>query len=207
VDRAVEPFPRTCDHLDILHPDAQVHPGAFPQSRPNGRAPGSLLRGSMLGTIVGWRIAVTSSWTSPRLSTRIRACSHQFDPAHERGADPPDAKKRSGARPGWNGGLYAFMRLVSATDAGGELYAKRVTMIEPSSPTTGERAEQRGLARLSVETLTGLEPRARGARALRRWERVQEAGKHRAGPYRGAAGSDSGGGGLRLGQDPAPSAG
>ncbi len=44
---------------------------------------------------------------------------------------PPDAKKRDGARPGWDGGLYAFMRRVLATDAGGELYARRQTMIEP----------------------------------------------------------------------------
>ena len=44
---------------------------------------------------------------------------------------PPDAKKRAGARPGWDGGLYAFMRRVLATDAGAELYAKRQTMIEP----------------------------------------------------------------------------
>jgi transposase len=44
---------------------------------------------------------------------------------------PPDAKKRAGARPGWDGGLYSFMRRVLATDAGGELYAKRQTMIEP----------------------------------------------------------------------------
>ena len=44
---------------------------------------------------------------------------------------PPDAKKRAGARPGWDGGLYAFMRRVLDTDAGGELYAKRQTMIEP----------------------------------------------------------------------------
>jgi transposase len=44
---------------------------------------------------------------------------------------PPDAKKRAGARPGWDGGLYAFMRRVLDTNAGGELYAKRQTMIEP----------------------------------------------------------------------------
>ena len=43
----------------------------------------------------------------------------------------PDAKKRDGTRPGWDGGLYAFMRRVLATDAGGELYANRQTMIEP----------------------------------------------------------------------------
>ena len=31
---------------------------------------------------------------------------------------PPDAGKRKGARPGWDGGRYAFMRRVLATDAG-----------------------------------------------------------------------------------------
>jgi hypothetical protein len=35
----------------------------------------------------------------------------------------PDANKRAGARPGWNGGLCAFMRRVLATDEGGALYA------------------------------------------------------------------------------------
>jgi hypothetical protein len=37
---------------------------------------------------------------------------------------PPDAGKRAGARPGWDGGLYTFMRRVLATDHGGGLYAK-----------------------------------------------------------------------------------
>jgi hypothetical protein len=44
---------------------------------------------------------------------------------------PPDAGKRRGARPGWDGGLYAFMRRVLATDLGGALYRKRQWMIEP----------------------------------------------------------------------------
>ncbi len=44
---------------------------------------------------------------------------------------PPDANKRAGARPGWHGGLYAFMRRVLATEHGGALYAKRQTMVEP----------------------------------------------------------------------------
>ena len=43
----------------------------------------------------------------------------------------PDANKRKGARPGWDGGLYAFMRRVLATPAGAELYRKRTAMIEP----------------------------------------------------------------------------
>src|SRR5207247_418910 len=44
---------------------------------------------------------------------------------------PPDADKRGGARPGWDGGLYSFMRRALATDHAGALYAKRKAMIEP----------------------------------------------------------------------------
>jgi transposase len=44
---------------------------------------------------------------------------------------PPDADKRRGPRPGWDGGRYAFMRNVLETVAGGELYAQRQRMIEP----------------------------------------------------------------------------
>ena len=44
---------------------------------------------------------------------------------------PPDAGKRKGTRPGWDGGLYAFMRRVLESDLGGGLYRKRKTMIEP----------------------------------------------------------------------------
>jgi hypothetical protein len=44
---------------------------------------------------------------------------------------PPDAGKRSGRRPGWDGGLYSLMRRVLDTDLGGGFYAKRQGMIEP----------------------------------------------------------------------------
>jgi hypothetical protein len=44
---------------------------------------------------------------------------------------PPDASKRMGTRPGWDGGRYAFMRRVLQTDAGAALYRKRQQMIEP----------------------------------------------------------------------------
>jgi transposase len=44
---------------------------------------------------------------------------------------PPDATKRKGPRPGWDGGAYAFMRRVLETDVGGALYRKRQGMIEP----------------------------------------------------------------------------
>jgi transposase len=44
---------------------------------------------------------------------------------------PPDAGKRKGARPGWEGGRYDFMRRVLETDTGRDLYSKRQGMIEP----------------------------------------------------------------------------
>ena len=44
---------------------------------------------------------------------------------------PPDSKNRQGARPGWDGGPYAFMRRVLATEHGRGLYRKRQAMIEP----------------------------------------------------------------------------
>ena len=44
---------------------------------------------------------------------------------------PPDAGKRQGTRPGWQGGRYAFMRRVLASEQGGALYAQRKAMIEP----------------------------------------------------------------------------
>src|SRR5215216_1637496 len=57
---------------------------------------------------------------------------------------PPDASKRRGARPGWDGGLYAFMRRVLATEHGGSLYRKRQPMIEP---VFGQTKHNRGIDR------------------------------------------------------------
>lgn len=44
---------------------------------------------------------------------------------------PPDAGLRKNTRPGWDGGLYAFMRRVLATEQGQELYRKRKATVEP----------------------------------------------------------------------------
>jgi transposase len=44
---------------------------------------------------------------------------------------PPDAGLRKGARPGWTGGLYAFMRRVLASPEGRALYRQRQITIEP----------------------------------------------------------------------------
>ncbi len=44
---------------------------------------------------------------------------------------PPDAAKRKGTRPGWDGGAYSHMRRVLSTELGRALYRKRQAMIEP----------------------------------------------------------------------------
>jgi len=69
---------------------------------------------------------------------------------------PPDAGKRKGARPGWDGGLYAFMRRALSTHRGGELYAKPNGMIEPVFANTKfnrriDRLQRRGRAAASSE--------------------------------------------------------
>jgi hypothetical protein len=43
---------------------------------------------------------------------------------------PPDAGLRQGARPGWDGGLYAFMRRVLSTEQAKALYRKRRETVE-----------------------------------------------------------------------------
>jgi hypothetical protein len=56
---------------------------------------------------------------------------------------PPDAKKRRGARPGWQGGRYEWMRRVLATEHG-ERLRKRSQTIEPMF---GHTKHNRGMSR------------------------------------------------------------
>jgi transposase len=57
---------------------------------------------------------------------------------------PPDANKRKGNRPGWDGGLYSFMRRVLDTEAGSALYRRRQQLIEPVFANT---KHNRGITR------------------------------------------------------------
>jgi transposase len=62
---------------------------------------------------------------------------------------PPDSSNRRGTRPGWDKGLYAFMRRVLETDQGRALYVKRKSLIEPVFAQTKfnrriERFQRRG---------------------------------------------------------------
>jgi transposase len=44
---------------------------------------------------------------------------------------PPDGGLNEGTRPGWNEGMYAFMRRVLSSDHGAELYKHRKATVEP----------------------------------------------------------------------------
>ena len=57
---------------------------------------------------------------------------------------PPDAKKRKGARPGWQGGRYEWMRRVLFTELGQRLYRKRSQTVEPMF---GHTKHNRGMSR------------------------------------------------------------
>jgi hypothetical protein len=54
---------------------------------------------------------------------------------------PPDAGNRKGARPGWDGGRYAFMRRVLKTDLAKQLYGKLQVTSSRCSPTPSSTAE------------------------------------------------------------------
>jgi hypothetical protein len=57
---------------------------------------------------------------------------------------PPDGGVREGTRPGWDGGMYAFMRHALASDTGAELYKLRKQSIEPAF---GQIKHNRGINR------------------------------------------------------------
>jgi Transposase DDE domain len=56
---------------------------------------------------------------------------------------PPQSPKRQDARPGWQGGRYAWMRHLLSTDLGAELYRKRQGMIEA---VFGQTKHNRGMS-------------------------------------------------------------
>jgi transposase len=69
---------------------------------------------------------------------------------------PPDSSRRRAPRPGWDGGLYAFMRRVLASERGAELYRQRQQLIEPVFAQTKfnrgmERFHRRGRSAVRTE--------------------------------------------------------
>ena len=57
---------------------------------------------------------------------------------------PPDSGLRTEPRPGWNKGLYAFMRVVLSTEHGQTVYRRRTATVEP---VFGQLKHNRGFQR------------------------------------------------------------
>jgi len=68
-------------------------------------------------------VADAGYWHQPQMENIVNRGIHVLV--------PPDSSRRKSPRPGWDGGAYAFMRRVLATELGGALYGKRKWMIEP----------------------------------------------------------------------------
>jgi hypothetical protein len=69
---------------------------------------------------------------------------------------PPDASKRADTRPGWNDGMYAFMRRVLESELGRQLYRRRQAIVEPVFADTKfnrrlERFQRRGRSAVNSE--------------------------------------------------------
>jgi transposase len=69
---------------------------------------------------------------------------------------PPDASKRRDTRPGWNDGMYAFMRRVLRSELGQQLYRRRQALVEPGFADLKfnrklERFQRRGRSAASSE--------------------------------------------------------
>ncbi len=69
---------------------------------------------------------------------------------------PPDSRNQKGARPGWEGGRYAWMRRLLATELGERLYRKRSQTVEPMFGHTKhnrcfERFHRRGRGAVRTE--------------------------------------------------------
>lgn len=69
---------------------------------------------------------------------------------------PPDASKRTDTRPGWNDGMYAFMRRVLESELGVSSIADASAIVEPVFADTKfnrrlERFQRRGRAAVNSE--------------------------------------------------------
>ena len=106
-----------------------------------------------------------ASWESRKVSSRDAGYWHQqqMERIVDRGIPvliPPDSSRRKGTRPGWDGGAYAFMRRVLATDRGGELYGQR------------QNDDRAGLRRHQVQPRHRPLPTPRPSRPPRRWRLI-----------------------------------
>jgi len=136
-------------------------PPATPESTINTTDLDSRLVKGMRGWLQGYNAQAAGVTDGPEVVLADAGYWHQ-EQMERAGADgiqgliPPDSRRRKGTRPGWDGGLYAFMRRVLATEVGMELYRRRQHLIEPVFANTKfnrklERFHRRGRSAVRTE--------------------------------------------------------
>jgi transposase len=134
----------------VLAAEVMVSSPDFGHLEPMFAATGRELKAAGVSAVPEVLLADAGYWHQEQME-RIMAAGTQV-------LVPPDSSRRRGksTRPGWDGGLYAFMRRVLSTDRGGELYGKRQPMIEPVFANTKfnrkiTRFHRRGRAAVRTE--------------------------------------------------------
>src|SRR5271166_6488606 len=107
----------------VIAAEVTVDPGDFGHLQPMLDAARSELETAGVTETPGVLLADAGYWNKEQMENVI---NHGIQVLI-----PPDAGKRKGTRPGWDGGAYAHMRRVLSTELGHELYRKRQAMIEP----------------------------------------------------------------------------
>ena len=128
----------TNEHQIVIAAEIQtvVHPTSGTWSRCVDRRPPRAGRPSASATGPPW-------WSpTPATGTPSRCNGSSIDGIAV--LIPPDSSLRTTPRPGWNGGLYAFMRHVLRASTAAALYRQRQPMIEP---VFGQIKHNRGLDR------------------------------------------------------------
>jgi Transposase DDE domain len=107
----------------VIAAEVTVDPGDFGHLQPILNAAQSELEDAGVSDTPGVLLADAGYWHKEQMQNII---NHGIQVLI-----PPDAGKRKGTRPGWDGGAYAHMRSVLSTDFGSALYQRRQAMIEP----------------------------------------------------------------------------
>lgn len=136
------------EHQVVLAAEVMVSAPDFGNLEPMVDATQQELAGAGVEDEIGVVLADAGYWHHKQMETVI-----------DRGIEvliPPDANRRKGPRPGWEGGLYDHMRRVLADDHGGALYRQRQAMIEPVFGQTKfnrkiDRFQRRGRAAARTE--------------------------------------------------------
>ena len=111
------------EHQIVLAAEVTVSSPDFGHLQPMVEATNKELQAIGITDTPGVAVADTGYWHEDQIDNVVTGGTQVLI--------PPDAGKRDTPRPGWQGGRYAWMRNVLATDYGGGLYRRRKAIVEP----------------------------------------------------------------------------